>query len=134
MKIKFIAHWRNVDYNIENETINNIDLSEMPIGAKFIGNEETKEAEIFTAFRDENNELHVTLIQGVIASNIKGKPAHWREGGWINSEDYDPSKCYVTPTGVSDLKEGEDYVIVWAQGIAKNEEGWTIKKVEEENE
>ncbi|MEX0662117.1 MAG: hypothetical protein WEA58_03980 [Balneolaceae bacterium] len=134
MKLKFEAWGENPEYNIENETINDIDLSEMPIGATFIGNEETRQAGIVNAFRDESNELHVTLKQSIIASKIKGRPAHWREGDWIDSGDYDSSKCYVNPTGVSDLTEGEDYEIVWAPGIAKNEEGWTIRKIEDRDE
>lgn len=129
MKIQFKATGSAPKYTIKNETINGIELSELEHGDKFIGNDETKEAGIRYAYRDEDGTLHVTLKQSVIASQLKGRKAHWREGNEIDVTDYDPNKCYVVPTGVSDLTEGKDYEIVWAKGLGKGEEGWTIREV-----
>lgn len=89
MKIKFLATGKAPDtYTIESETINGIDLSIIEHGEKFIGNDETKEAGICNAERDENNELWITLQQEV-------GPGHWIESDWIETEDYDPTKIYV---------------------------------------
>lgn len=131
MKIKFLATGQAPDsYSFSNETINGFDLSPLQTNYVFSGNEETFQAGIRDAYRDENGELHVTLMQRVLASQHPYAKAHWRESTTeINSSDYDPYVCYVVPTGVSNLIEGTDYEIVWAQGLALNEEGWTIKEV-----
>ena len=131
MKIKFKATSNAPEYEIQGETINGFDLSPLEHGGEFIGNEQTKEAGIRDAYRDEQGELHVTLKQSVIASQYPERRADWRGGDTeIDAEDYEQGKCYVTPTGVSDLEEGKDYEIVWAEGRGKNEEGFTISKLE----
>ena len=131
MKIKFKATSNAPEYDIQGETINGFDLSPLENGGVFMGNEQTKDAGIRDAHRDEQGELHVTLKQSVIASQYPERSAHWRGGeAEIDAEDYEQIKCYVTPTGVSDLEEGIDYEIVWAVGRGKNEEGFTIRKLE----
>ena len=130
MKIKFKATSNAPEYDIQGETINGFDLSPLEHGGEFIGDEQTKEAGIRDAYRDEQGELHVTLKQSVIASQYPTRPAHWRESDEIDAEKYEQGKCYVTPTGVADLEKGKDYEIVWADGRGKNEEGFTIRKLE----
>ena len=132
MKIQFKATSTAPEYDIQGETINGFDLSPLENGGVFMGNEQTKEAGIRNAYRDEQGELHVTLKQSVIASQYPERRADWRGLGIeIDADDYEKGKCYVTPTGVSDLEEGKDYDIVWAEGRGKNEEGFTIRKLEE---
>ena len=119
-------------YKIEDEKINGFDLSPLESGGEFIGNEESQQAGILNAYRDAQGELHAVIKQATIASQYKGRCAHWRGGdNEIDANDYEQGKCYVTPTGVSDLEEGKDYEIVWAEGRGKNEEGFTIRKIEE---
>ena len=131
MKLKFKATSTAPEYDIQGETINGFDLSPLQSGGAFVGNEQTTEAGIRDAYRDEQGELHVTLKQSVIASQYPNRRADWRGGNTeIDVEDYEQGKCYVTPTGVSDLEEGKDYEIVWAEGRGKNEEGFTIRKLE----
>ena len=131
MKLTFKATSKAPEYNIQGETINGFDLSPLEHGGVFMGNEQTKDAGIRNAYRDEQGELHVTLCQSVIASQYPNRRADWRGGNTeIDAEDYEKGKCYVTPTGVSDLEEGKDYEIVWAEGRGKNEEGFTIRKLE----
>lgn len=88
------------------------------------------------AERDADGELWVTLCQRTIASQYPGRQALWsgRDAPWIDAADYDPNTCYVLPTGVSDLVEGEDYEIVWAEGRAPGEAGWTIRQPDVELE
>ena len=131
MEIKFKASSNAPEYDIQGETINGFDLSPLENGGEFVGNEQTKEAGIRDAYRDEQGELHVTLKQSVIASQYPKRRADWRDSDEIDADDYEQGKCYVTPTGVDDLEEGKDYEIVWAQGRGKNEEGFTIRKIEE---
>ena len=131
MKIKFKATPSAPEYDIQGETINGFDLSPLEHGGKFMGNEQTKEAAIRDAYRDEQGELHVTLCQSVIASQYPNRRADWRDSVEIDADDYEQGKCYVTPTGVPDLEEGIDYKTVWAQGRGKNVEGFTIRKIEE---
>ena len=132
MKLKFKATNNAPEYDIQGETINGFDLSPLEHGGEFMGNEQTKETGIRDAYRDEQGELHVTLKQSVIASQYPERSAHWRGGDTeIDGSDYEQGKCYVKPTGVDDLEEGKDYEIVWAEGRGKNEEGFTIRKIEE---
>ena len=131
MKIKFKATSNAPEYDIQGETINGLDLSPLEHGGEFVGNEQTKEAGIRDAYIDEQGEIHVTLEQSVIASQYPNRRSDWRGLGIeIDAEDFEQGKCYVTPTGVSDLEEGKDYEIVWAEGRGKNEEGFTISKLE----
>ena len=131
MKIQFEATSYAPEYDIQGETINGVDLSPIEHGGEFIGNEQTKEAGIRDAYRDEQGELHVTLKQSVIASQYPERSAHWRGAETeIDAGDYDQGKCYVMPTGVADLEEGKDYEVVWTEGRGKNEEGFTIRKLE----
>ena len=131
MKLTFKATSKAPEYNIQGETINGFDLSPLEHGGVFMGNEQTKDAGIRNAYRDEQGELHVTLCQSVIASHIPERRADWRESYEIDAGDYEQGKCYVKPTGVDDLEEGKDYEIVWGEGRGKNEEGFTIRKIEE---
>ena len=132
MKLTFKATITAPEYNIQGETINGFDLSPLEHGGLFMGNEQTEKAGIRYAYRDAEGELHVTLNQRVITSQYPKRRADWRGLGIeIEAEDYEQGKCYVTPTGVSDLEEGKDYEIVWAEGRGKNEEGFTIRKIEE---
>ena len=132
MKIQFKATSNAPEYDIQGEAINGFDLSPIEHGDVFMGNEQTREAGIIDVYRYEQGELHVTLQQSVIASQYPERRADWRGGdAEIDAEHYEQGKCYVTPTGVSDLEEGTDYEIVWAQGRGKNEEGFTIRKIEE---
>jgi hypothetical protein len=130
MKIKFLATSKSPqNYTITGETINGLDLSVIEHGGKFVGNDDTAEAGIRDAYRDESGELFVTLKQGTIASKL-GRPAHWRESDWMDAGDYKPDTCYVVPTGVADLTEGEDYQIVMGEDCT-GVEGWTLVQVEE---
>ena len=131
MKIQFKATLTAPEYDIQGETINGLDLSPIEHGDVFMGNEQIKEAGVRDVYRDDQGQLHVTLKQSVIASQYPERRADWRGLGIeIDAEDYEQGKCYVTPTGVSDLEEGKDYEIVWAKGRGKNEEGFTIRKLE----
>lgn len=88
MKLKFLATGNAPNYIISGETINGIDLSIVEHGGEFIGSEETRQAGIRNAERDETGELWVTLCQQV-------GPGHWTEGEWLDAEDYDPNAIYV---------------------------------------
>lgn len=132
MKIKFLATNNSPDYTITGETINGLDLSVFEHGDQFIRNETTDEAGIRNAYRDEQGILHVTLMQTVIASQLAGFKAHWREGPYIDSEEYDPNTCYVVPTGVANLVEDSDYIITLASDVT-GKTGWTIKLPEGTN-
>lgn len=136
MNIQFAATGDSPDYyTIEGEEINGIDLSPLDHGGRFGGNGATRNAGIRDAYRDSDGILHVTLCQRVIAYQYPGREgrSHWRAGPEIEATDYDPNQCYVVPTGASDLIEGVDYKIVWAQGRAQGEEGWTIQPVENDD-
>lgn len=90
MKIKFLATGIGPDsYDIHDETINDIDLSIVEYGGKFIGNEQTSKAGIRKAERDEHGELWVTLCQKVGAGHWTGSDT------WIDTIDYDPNRIYV---------------------------------------
>lgn len=125
MKLKFLAVDRVPEYEISGESINGVDLS--PLGSKdlFVGNKEVYEKGIFDAHRDSTGELYVTLGQSCIGSQYPGLNAHWREGGYIDAADYDPSTPYITLIRTNGIT---DYEIVWGQGIAAGEEGWTVVK------
>ena len=128
MKVQFIATGTGPDqYHFAGETINGFDLSPLEFGGQFLGNDGSKAAGIRAAYRDADGELHVTLKQPVVASQLPGKKAHWRGTGIeIDPEDYDPSVCYVTPTGVAHLTEGVDYVLAWSVDVA-GQKGWTVR-------
>lgn len=87
---------------------------------------------IRNAHRDEDGELHVIICQPVIGSKMPRHKAIWMgSDDEFDSRDYDPDQCYVVPSGVSNLTEGEDYELVWMEGLAKDERGWTIRPVKE---
>lgn len=89
MKLKFKPSETAPDkYIIDNEIVNDIDLSIIEYGGEFIGSDETDSVGIVDAYRDENNDLFVTLSQQVSGSK-------WEESDWINAEDYDTNKVYV---------------------------------------
>lgn len=88
MKIKFLATGNAPPYEINSETINGLDLSELNHGDQFIRNETTDGAGIRDAYRDEHGQLWVTLKQAV-------GPGHWAEGDWIDASQYDPDAINV---------------------------------------
>ena len=106
MKLKFKAKGINQpDYQISNETINGIDLSQFPAGGKFIGDESTQEAGIYDVTRDENGELLVTLAQrGLAYECCPTNGSHdWRGSGeLIDSTEYNTYTCYITATSRPD--------------------------------
>ena len=134
MKLKFRATQAGPGtHQITGETINGIDLSPLEHGGAFVPTEATSAAGIRAAQRDAQGVLHVTLTERVIASQFPGRKAHWRGGeGEIDASAYDPNQCHVTPTGMDGLVEGEDYHIVWRDGLAAGEAGWTIEPIEKE--
>ena len=134
MKLEFIATGIGPDaHEISGETINGIDLSPLDFGGLFVGNEDTRAAGIRDAHRDAEGELRVTLTERTMASRLPGRKAHWRGTGQeIDAADYDPAECHVTPTGLTGLTEGTDYRIVWRDGMAPGESGWTVESVEQE--
>ena len=108
MQIKFLATGRAFDYTINGETVNGFDLSVIEHGGKFIGSEETREAGIRNAERDEAGELWVTLCQAPpvtkIIRGVEMREGDWRESDWIDAANYDPETLYivdVTPGGAS---------------------------------
>ena len=119
MKLKFKAKGiTQPDYNISNETINGIDLSQFPDGGKFIGDDSTHAAGIYDVTRDENGELIVTLAQrGLAYECCPNNGSHdWRgTGELIDSTEYNPSTCYIVATS---KPEGAVYV--------KRAEGFTV--------
>ena len=124
MKLKFKAKGiTQPDYQIINETINGIDLSQFPVGGKFIGDESTKTSGIYDATRDENGELIVTLAQrGMAYECCPSNGSHdWRgTGELIDATEYNPNTCYIVATS---KPEGAVYV--------KRAEGFTVALPEE---
>ena len=89
MKLRFLSTGpAPTHYEIDDETINDFDLSALEHGDKWQGNDETEAAGIRHAERDEAGELWVTLKQEV-------GPGHWSESEWIDAADYDPDAVYV---------------------------------------
>lgn len=120
MKIKLKATASAPAYDINGESINGFDLSVIEQGGKFVGNEDTREAGIRDAYRDESGELHVVLKQAPpvtkISYIVNGKPVtlkpdaeppegyskavehrggNWTESDWIDAADYDPGTLYI---------------------------------------
>ena len=122
MKIKFLAKDKAPDYTVSGETINGLDLSIIEYGGQFIQNDTTRAAGIFAAERDHSGELFVTLAQDCCASRW-GKPAHWREGDYIDAEAYNPNQCYIVPTNFAD-DDPESFEIF------KCNDGWCVRKPE----
>ena len=108
MRIKFKATSQAPEYDIHGETINGIDLSNLDDGDKFITDEETREAGIRDAFR-QDGELFVTLKQ---VGGSTRKENNWEESDWIDVKDYNLNKCYIKA-----LHKTEDDEIVWGVDI-----------------
>ncbi|WP_306168834.1 hypothetical protein [Halomonas sp. MMSF_3323] len=136
MKIRFKAVGQAPDYyNIEGEVFTashegvseSYDLAGFPEGGIFLRVERLPSgAQTVRRVERVNGELHVTLVQRVIAGQYPGHKAHWRESPIIDAADYDPSICYVIPTGMAGV---DDYEIVQGVDVAGNT-GWTVRKKE----
>lgn len=122
MKLKFLAKDKAPDYQISGETINGLDLSIIQHGGQFIPNDTTRAAGIFAAERTESGELYVTLAQDCCASRW-GKPAHWREGQYIDADTYKSDECYIVPTNFAN--DNPDTFEVF-----KCNDGWCVRKPE----
>ena len=121
MKIKFLATAQAPEYKINGEIINGIDLSLLEEGDKFTGNEETREAGIRDAYR-ENGDLYVVIKQ---VAGANRKETHWRESDWIDAGDYDPESCYIKA-----LHQTEKDEIVWGTDMF-GKESWIVNKKED---
>ncbi|MBZ5486885.1 hypothetical protein HW452_05035 [Halomonas aquamarina] len=129
MKLKFLAKgFAPVSYNISGAVINGIDTSLFVDGSRFVGNEDTQEAGIYNMeWVDE--ELCVTLGQMTKAYQVNVGSNGWREGDWIDAEDYDPTRCYVVatnPRAVALLEGGVAEYFQDADGA------WTVRIIEKE--
>ena len=107
MKIKFLATSKSYQCEIENESINGFDLSEIEEGDKFIGNQQTRELGIRDAYR-QDGELHAILCQAVPVSSVFTAPngneipiqgGNWTESDWIDANEYDPETLYIQEVG-----------------------------------
>ena len=118
MKLKFKAKGiTQPDYQISNETINGIDLSQFPAGGKFIGDESTQAAGIYDVTHN-GTELVVTLAQRGLAYECcptNGSHDWCGSGELIDSSEYNPETCYIVATSKPD---NTDYV--------KREQGFTV--------
>lgn len=126
MKLRFKATQSGPEvHQIDGETINGIDLSPLEHGGAFVPTAATQAAGIRAAYRNASGVLHVTLTERVIAGRYPGRKAHWRGTGQeIDASTYDPNECHVVPTGMAGI---EDYQIVWRDGAAPGESGWTVE-------
>ena len=117
MKIKFKAKGTmQPDYDINNETINGVDLSQFPQGGQFIGDESTQEAGIYDVIHN-GTELVVTLAQCGLAYECSpvNRSHDWQESELIDSTEYDENTCYII---ASSKPEDAEYV--------KREQGFTV--------
>lgn len=104
------------------------DLSGIPEGATLTSADSVNGMPAIHAATRINGELHVTLMQRVIAGQYPGRKAHWRTGDPIDATEYDLNTCYGVPTGMAGV---EDYEIVQGTDVA-GATGWTVRKVEAE--
>lgn len=135
MKIKFLA-WpaAPASYEFEGDAITAhlnggselYDLSDFPESGVFGSADRINNVPAILDIKRVDGILHVTLPQQVIAGKYPKKEAKWRGLDWIDAVDYDPEKCYVTPTGMGGV---EDYEIVRGVDVA-GVEGWTVRKKE----
>lgn len=137
MKIKILALIKYVQNTISGETVNGIDLSEIPNGTKiFPLPEPLTEAGITAVERDETGELFVTLQQACLSYEYPVTSHDWKESEWIPASQFDPDTCYIIPSSV----EGKtDYELVFRDttetlpsGVEVPRKGWTVVKVDSE--
>ncbi|WP_348814353.1 hypothetical protein NFG57_11360 [Halomonas sp. H10-59] len=102
------------------------DLSPLPEGARLTGVSPVGGATPISTATRIDGELHVTLLQRVIAGQYPGRKARWRGQATIDARDYSPDTCYVVPTGMAGV---DDYEIVRGVDVAGNT-GWTVRKKE----
>ncbi|WP_108449356.1 hypothetical protein [Halomonas sp. BN3-1] len=136
MKIKFLATTQSADQYAfsENKVVayegdhrEEYDLAGFPTGGVFEGSEGLPSGvSVIRGVERVDGELYVTLTQAVIAGQYPGRKAHWRESPIIDAADYDPSICYVIPTGMAGVN---DYEIVQGVDVSGNT-GWTVRKIE----
>lgn len=120
MKLKFLAVPTAPEYTIEDETINNIDLSVFPEGGQFTGDETTQEAGIYNVERDETGELIVTLAQSCTGYQVQVPSHDWRGSeALIDSTEYSNDVCYIIPTA---MPEG-------CETFKTEDEKWSVRKV-----
>lgn len=119
MKLKFEAHAAAQQYNINNKTINGIDLSVFPDGGKFIGDDDTKAAGIISVERIDG-ELYVTLIQACTTYQVPVYSHDWTEGEYIDSAEFSNDNCYIVATA---KPVGTEYF--------KTEQGcWSVRSIQ----
>lgn len=122
MKLKFKAKGHAPSqYDINGTLINGIDMSLLPEGGQFVGDETTQEAGIYGA-EYIDGELVVTLAQTCIAYETPAYSSDWRGDPdlLIDAENYDPDTCYIVATAKPD---GAEYV--------KRDAGWTVAMTQE---
>ncbi|MCE7520314.1 hypothetical protein LZG37_19430 [Halomonas titanicae] len=130
MKLKFLAGAGPVFYEINGSVINGIDTSLFAEGDTFTGSDETDAAGIFS-MQWLNGELHVTLAQMTKAYQVTVSSHDWREGGWIDATDYDPTTCYVVaarPKARVLIDSGH------AEYFQDNDGCWTVRMVENQEQ
>ncbi|QJQ93911.1 MULTISPECIES: hypothetical protein [Halomonadaceae] len=137
MKAKFLATGAAPDYyTLSGETVaahnkgmtEEYNLSDFPEGGLFQSADPVDGVPAILNVERVNGDLYVTLCQQVIASQYPDLKAHWRGQQVLDSADYDPDTCYVTPTGLSGVY---DYEIVRGKDVA-GVEGWTVRRKAEE--
>ncbi|PTL88875.1 hypothetical protein C6W88_15520 [Halomonas litopenaei] len=136
MKIKFLAVAKApARYSFSGEIVQaydegsfvEYDISHFPENGVFTGAENSPSgARAIRGIGRIGGELHIILVQKVIAGQYPGRKAHWRESPIIDAADYDPNTCYVVPTGMAGV---DDYEIAQGVDVAGNT-GWTVRKKE----
>ncbi|WP_311064104.1 hypothetical protein [Halomonas sp. DWK9] len=126
MQLTFVAKpTAPITINIDGTTVNGFDLSQFPVGATFMGNDDTDAAGIHHVKRTDDK-FFVTLAQRVSAYECqpKNNSHDWEDtGDWIDAADYDPDRCYIV---AKSAPQGAEYV--------KRENGWTVTLLEMEEE
>ena len=130
MKLKFKAVAKSLqNFTVSHESVNDIDLSVIEHKGEWIGNEDTEQAGIIYASRDQEGELWVTLAQATLPYSFGCLSSDWVESDWINLDAYVDGVCYVVPSSVP--KE-INYKTLWITkvietqlGIIENS-GWTV--------
>lgn len=138
MMLRFMpTGWAPQNYTITGETINTVDLSVIEHGGQWIGDEATQAAGIVHAERDADGELWVTLSQATLGYQIPVPSSDWREGDWMDADDYEPDTCYVVPTSIP---EGVVHELAWITRTMQtpsgeiSDSGWTVLPVVEEED
>lgn len=134
MKIKLCVG-SHVENTISGETVNEIDLSEIPNGTVISPLPELlTDAGIRAVERDETGELFVTLQQACLSYEYPVTSHDWKESPWINGNDFDPNECYIIPSSVEAKTDYEmvfrDTVETLPSGFEVPRKGWTAKQIE----